>query len=150
VTRKELKQKFYKTKRWQTTRIQTLRAYQGLCVACRLRGLLAAADVVDHLLPFESGDDPLCVDPHNLYPLCNACHYAVTALDSVGTMKQYNINQFKEARIFRYCESIRVISDDGFPMATPNGYDFDWCSLVAAEAREIYCSDAAVEFGAFG
>ena len=150
MTRKQLKQEYYKSKRWQTTRMQTLEAYDHLCVPCRLRGLLALADVVDHLLPFEDKHDPLRDDPRNLYPLCNACHYAVTAVDLVGGMKKYTIDQFKEARIFKYCESIRIINDDGFPMDVPDGAGFDWCSLVVDEAKEIYCSDSAIEFGVFG
>ena len=59
---------------------QRLRAWflsqpgQNLCTGCRAVGVVRFATDVDHIIPFESIEDPRRLDPTNLQPLCSSCH----------------------------------------------------------------------------
>jgi len=50
-----------------------------LCCECEAGGLSAAAEHVDHVIPFDGVDDPLRLDPENVQSLCRPCHSRKTA-----------------------------------------------------------------------
>ena len=58
--------------RWQASRLRFLQAHP-LCSMCEARGIIAAATVVDHILPHK-GDPALFWNVENWQPLCKACH----------------------------------------------------------------------------
>lgn len=68
--------------RWQKTRALFLQA-NPLCVQCEGYGVLAPADVVDHVTPHR-GDDALFWDEENWQPLCAKCHNRKTAMEDGG------------------------------------------------------------------
>lgn len=45
----------------------------ALCVFCKAKGIVTAADVIDHIKDHK-GDQSLFWDPLNHRPLCRACH----------------------------------------------------------------------------
>jgi 5-methylcytosine-specific restriction enzyme A len=63
--------------RWRRARAAFL-ARHPLCAACRARGRMTAATVVDHVVP-HSGDQMLFWDESNWAPSCKLCHDAKTA-----------------------------------------------------------------------
>ena len=63
--------------RWRRARAAFL-ARRPLCAACRARGLVVQATVVDHLVPHR-GDQRLFWDEANWAPSCKPCHDAKTA-----------------------------------------------------------------------
>ena len=56
---------------WRVKRKAVMEAYGGLCVACRLVGVITAATEVDHIIPKAKGGSD---DESNLQPLCSECH----------------------------------------------------------------------------
>lgn len=65
---------------WRRLRHAVLSA-RPLCADCLDKGLAVPASEVHHTVPVESGCGPaekrrLAYDPHNLRPLCHACHVA--------------------------------------------------------------------------
>ena len=75
--------RFYQRVIWKRLRSAQLQS-EPLCRDCRKSGRLVAADVVDHVEPFESVDDPRAVDPGNLQSLCTPCHSSKTRRDRPG------------------------------------------------------------------
>jgi len=73
--------RFYQRAAWKRLRAAHLQA-EPLCRACRRAGRLVEATVVDHVIPFESPNDPLALDAGNLQSLCKSCHNAKTGRDS--------------------------------------------------------------------
>ena len=68
---------FYKSKRWQATRLAYLKSKGGLCERCLKRGLYRPAQVVHHkqYITEETIDDPrITLDWNNLEALCKDCH----------------------------------------------------------------------------
>jgi len=63
--------------RWQRARALWL-AKHPLCEACKRRGVVTEATVVDHIVPHR-GDPQLFWDQSNWASLCKACHDAKTA-----------------------------------------------------------------------
>lgn len=63
--------KLYSSSRWKRIRASHL-AREPLCRACKERGRLEAARIVDHISPIRSGGDPF--DDANLQSLCWSCH----------------------------------------------------------------------------
>lgn len=63
--------------RWRRARAAFL-AQHPLCAACRVRGRVVAATVVDHVTPHR-GDQRLFWDESNWTPACKPCHDAKTA-----------------------------------------------------------------------
>ena len=64
------------TYRWQQARAAYLRSHP-LCIMCQVDGVIAAADVVDHVEPHR-GDMALFWDEANWQPLCKGHHDAKT------------------------------------------------------------------------
>ena len=63
--------------RWRKARESFLRSHP-LCVECERSGLVAAATVVDHIIPHKN-DKALFWDHSNWQPLCKPCHDSKTA-----------------------------------------------------------------------
>ncbi|HBP4947635.1 HNH endonuclease [Pseudomonas aeruginosa] len=61
--------------RWQQAREQYLRDHP-LCVYCERKGLVTAANTVDHIVAHR-GDQDLFWDQDNWQPLCGPCHSSV-------------------------------------------------------------------------
>ena len=62
---------FYHSKAWRKVRAAVIKA-EPLCRECNGKGMLTAAQVVDHITPMRQGGEALEIN--NLQPLCNACH----------------------------------------------------------------------------
>jgi len=73
---------YYRTSRWRKLRRYVL-IQEPLCRACRRRGVYKAATCVDHILRHSGPDDALFTDRKNLQPLCQECHSAKTAKESI-------------------------------------------------------------------
>lgn len=68
--------RFYSTQDWARLRSRFIHR-NPLCCKCLDRGIVRAADVVDHII--EIKDDPTRrLDDQNLQPLCHRCHNAKT------------------------------------------------------------------------
>ena len=85
---------------WQRLRKRILRRDKWLCVACRDRGVMTAANNVDHIKPrAEGGID----DEANLRSLCRSCHELKTAGESarasrpVALSSAYELRQISDA-----------------------------------------------------
>lgn len=68
--------------RWRKARAAYL-ARHPLCAQCARKGRIAAASVVDHIVPHK-GDQALFWDVANWQPLCKPCHDAKTAREDGG------------------------------------------------------------------
>lgn len=64
--------RFYGTTAWRRLRDAYLCAHP-LCVECGRHGVVAEAQVVDHVEPYKERPD-LGLDPDNLRALCRRCH----------------------------------------------------------------------------
>lgn len=62
---------FYHTGTWKRLRADVLRE-EPLCRECAKRGIVKAAQMVDHIVPIRQGGDKM--SKGNLQPLCRACH----------------------------------------------------------------------------
>jgi len=67
--------------RWRRLRLHVLR-HEPLCRSCRSRGLIRAANEVDHIVPIRLGGARF--DESNLQPLCKPCHSAKTRKEPLG------------------------------------------------------------------
>ena len=65
---------------WMRIRTAQLRAHP-LCAACRSRGVVAAAEEVDHVVPLHLGGGD---GDENLQSLCVECHRAKTASEAAA------------------------------------------------------------------
>ena len=63
--------KLYSSARWKRIRDWHL-THEPLCRACKERGRLEAARIVDHVTPMRRGGDPF--DDSNFQSLCRSCH----------------------------------------------------------------------------
>lgn len=83
--------RLYKTSSWQAARAAHLARYP-LCDLCQQRGLLAAANVVNHRIPHK-GDLALFRDPLNLQSVCRACHDgAIRSYELTGRMRGCDVD----------------------------------------------------------
>jgi 5-methylcytosine-specific restriction endonuclease McrA len=78
--------RFYQRSIWKRLRADQL-SKSPLCKICRERGVMVAAAVVDHIIPFVSVSDPLALDADNLQSLCLSCHSVKTRRDGRGRVK---------------------------------------------------------------
>lgn len=69
-------------RKWQAARADFIRR-NPVCVACAARGEVAAAEVVDHVVPHR-GDDKLFWRRSNWQSLCKPCHDRKTAAEDGG------------------------------------------------------------------
>ena len=68
---------FYKSKRWQSTRLAYIKSKGGLCERCLKRGLYRPAQVVHHktYINQDNINNPtITLDWNNLEALCKDCH----------------------------------------------------------------------------
>lgn len=76
---KDYAKSFYKSKRWQHTRIAYLKSVGGLCERCLKKGLYHPAEIVHHkvyISPDNITDPNITLDWHNLEAVCRQCHEA--------------------------------------------------------------------------
>lgn len=55
-----------------------------ICVECEKRGIIRAAEHVDHIKPFDGLNDLKRLDIDNLQSLCQSCHSKKTAREDGG------------------------------------------------------------------
>ena len=70
---------FYKSKRWQSTRLAYIKSKGGLCERCLKRGIYRPAQVVHHKVYITQDNitDPnITLEWNNLEALCKPCHEA--------------------------------------------------------------------------
>jgi 5-methylcytosine-specific restriction protein A len=67
----------YNSSKWRKLRLLFLREYP-LCEQCKRKGVIKAAEVVDHVTPHK-GDERLFWDESNWQALCKECHDRKTA-----------------------------------------------------------------------
>lgn len=72
--------RFYQRAAWKRVRALHLQA-EPMCRKCRQAGRLVEATMVDHVIPFQSVDDPLALDDSNLQSLCHSHHSSKTRRD---------------------------------------------------------------------
>ena len=68
---------FYKSKRWQTTRLAYLKSVGGLCEQCMKIGIYKPAEIVHHkihLTPVNIHQPEVALSWGNLEALCRDCH----------------------------------------------------------------------------
>jgi 5-methylcytosine-specific restriction endonuclease McrA len=77
--------------RWQRARERWLRQHP-LCAICQARGVIEAAEVVDHIVPHR--DDPaLFWDKANWQSLSKRCHDSLKqSLEKTGRIKGADVN----------------------------------------------------------
>jgi 5-methylcytosine-specific restriction protein A len=63
--------KLYSSARWKRIRDSHL-MHEPLCRACKERGRLVEAKIVDHIIPIRRSGDPF--DAANFQSLCTSCH----------------------------------------------------------------------------
>ena len=68
--------------RWQKARVTYL-SRNPLCVRCDAEGRIAAASVVDHIVPHK-GDQDVFWDTSNWQSLCARCHNVKTSSEDGG------------------------------------------------------------------
>lgn len=69
---------FYSSAAWRRLRVIVLNS-QPLCQRCSKNNVVSAANVVDHILPWQWGGSK--TDKGNLQSLCLSCHSVKTAED---------------------------------------------------------------------
>ena len=79
--RKDATQRGY-VYRWKKAAKAFLRRHP-LCVACEAKGIIKAAEVVDHIRPHK-GNQKLFWDKKNWQALCKQCHDRKTATEDGG------------------------------------------------------------------
>ena len=72
----------YHSSRW-TKVAKAWKVEHPLCEACKSKGIIKAAEVVDHIVPHK-GNAEMFYDRANLQPLCKMCHDAKTAKEDGG------------------------------------------------------------------
>jgi 5-methylcytosine-specific restriction protein A len=77
----------YKTAVWQTIRTGQL-SISPLCQCCQLAGLVVAANVVDHVIPWKT-IGPHAFTANRFQSLCANCHSVKTGLESRGVYRHY-------------------------------------------------------------
>ena len=68
---------FYKSKRWQHTRLSYLKSKGGLCERCLKKGLYNPAVIVHHKVYLDQdtiNDPEISLSYSNLEALCRECH----------------------------------------------------------------------------
>jgi len=73
----------YNTRRWKRARLAFLRRNPA-CVHCQGRGVMKAANVVDHIIPASTGHD--FWDQDNWQPLCSSCHNSKTGREGAKSL----------------------------------------------------------------
>lgn len=74
---KEYAQSFYKSKRWQSTRLAYLKSVGGLCERCMKKGLYRPAVIVHHkvyITPENINTPEITLNWGNLEAVCRECH----------------------------------------------------------------------------
>ena len=70
---------FYKSAAWKSMRDAIWKRDAGLCVDCRKRGRVTAAEEVHHIVPLAPNninDPDVTLNPELLVSLCRECHKA--------------------------------------------------------------------------
>lgn len=89
---KDYAKSFYKSKRWQTTRLAYLKSVGGLCERCMKKGLYRPAVIVHHkvYITAENIHTPeVTLSWDNLEAVCRECHEQ----EHTGDGKRYKVNE---------------------------------------------------------
>ena len=73
--------KYYNSIGWRRLR-SALMSTHPLCVECAAKGISRPATDLHHIIPFQNGltEDErweLLLNPDNIIPVCQACHYEI-------------------------------------------------------------------------
>ena len=74
---KDYAKSFYKSKRWQSTRLAYLKSVGGLCERCLKKGLYRPAQIVHHkiyITPENIYNPEITLTWSNLEAVCRRCH----------------------------------------------------------------------------
>lgn len=88
---KDFAKSFYKSRRWQTTRLAYLKSVGGLCERCLKQGLYKPAVIVHHKVyidPETINNPEITLSWGNLEALCAECHQK----EHLGGNKRYKVN----------------------------------------------------------
>lgn len=83
----------YKSSAWQTIRQGQL-SREPLCAGCRVQGLIRAASVVDHVIPWRSVG-PEAFRTNRFQSLCPDCHSGKTGLEVRGVCRQFGVRDWR-------------------------------------------------------
>lgn len=82
----------YKSAAWASIRAGQLSAYP-LCAGCQSRGLVRAASVVDHVVPWRAvGAEAFRAN--RFQSLCPDCHSVKTGLEARGICREYGVRDW--------------------------------------------------------
>ena len=85
----------YKGRAWESIRAGQLSAFP-LCAGCQSRGLVRAASVVDHVIPWRA-IGPQAFRVNRFQSLCPECHSVKTALEARGVCRQFGVRDWTTA-----------------------------------------------------
>lgn len=89
---------FYKSKRWQHTRLAYLKSVGGLCERCLKKGLYHPAVIVHHKVYINSeniNNPEVTLNWGNLEAVCRDCHEQ----EHTGDGRRYKIDEFGNVTI---------------------------------------------------
>lgn len=95
---KEYAKSFYKSKRWQATRLAYLKSVGGLCERCLKKGIYRPAVIVHHkvYLTAENIHTPeVALSWDNLEAVCRECHEQ----EHTGDGKRYKVDENGRVRL---------------------------------------------------
>jgi 5-methylcytosine-specific restriction endonuclease McrA len=95
---KEYAKSFYKSKRWQTTRLAYLKSVGGLCERCLKKGIYRPAVIIHHkvYLTAENINTPeVALSWDNLEAVCRECHEQ----EHTGDGKRYKVDENGRVRL---------------------------------------------------
>ena len=95
---KDYAKSFYKSKRWQTTRLAYLKSVGGLCERCMKKGLYRPAVIVHHkvYITAENIHTPeVTLAWDNLEAVCRECHEQ----EHAGDGKRYKVDENGRVRL---------------------------------------------------
>lgn len=82
----------YKTIAWESIR-QAQLSLQPLCAGCKSQGLIRAASVVDHVIPWRK-IGPQAFRHNRFASLCVECHSVKTALEAKGICREFGVRDW--------------------------------------------------------
>lgn len=82
----------YKSRAWESIRAGQLSAFP-LCAGCQSRGLVRAASVVDHVIPWRA-IGPQAFRVNRWQSLCPMCHSTKTALEARGICREFGVRDW--------------------------------------------------------
>lgn len=90
---REFAKAFYKSKRWQSTRLAYLKSVGGLCERCLKKGLYRPAVIVHHKVYLDENtinNPEITLSWDNLEAVCRECHED----EHRGQDRRYKIDEY--------------------------------------------------------